>query len=113
MNASSIVSSSLVFCGIIVIAVSIPILLGKISRNPFYGFRTQLSLSSDEVWYATNRFAAKGLILSGALNLLIGVISFWFHPLSDGVQLLLVVLPLSVFLPCLISYVWMNKKFGP
>ena len=113
MNASSIVvSSSLVAVGIIGIVLAIPMLLGKIARNHFYGFRTKLSLSTDEIWYSTNRFAAKGLILWGALNLLIGIISFWFHPMSDELQLLLVIPPLSAFIPCLISYGWMKKKFS-
>ncbi len=113
MNTSSIiVSISLVFVGVIGIVLAIPMLMGKVPRNHFYGFRTKLSLSSDEIWYSTNRFSAKGLIYWAICNLLIGIISFWFHPMSERLQLLLVIPPLSAFIPCLISYWWMKKKFS-
>jgi hypothetical protein len=35
----------------LIIAVAIPLIIGKVPRNRFYGFRTRYSLSSDEVWY--------------------------------------------------------------
>ncbi len=112
MNTSSIVVSiSLVFIGIVGVAVAIPMLLGKIPRNNFYGFRTKLTLSSDKIWYSTNRFSAIALIYWAVFNLLIGIGSFWFHPMSDDLQLLLIIPPLSAFIPCLISYLWMKKKF--
>jgi hypothetical protein len=113
MNTSSMaVSIGLVFIGIVGIALAILMLLGKIPRNHFYGFRTRLSLSSDEIWYHSNRFSGKCFIFWAAINLLIGIISFWLHPLSDKLQLLLVIPPLSAFVPCLISYWWMKKKFS-
>ena len=112
MNTSSIVLSiSLIVAGVIGIGLAIPMLLSKIPRNAFYGFRTKRTLDSDEIWYPANRFAAKGLLVWGMLNILIGIISLWFHPLSDGAQLLLIIPPLSVILPCLISYLWIKKKF--
>ena len=46
----------------ITILVSVPMLLGLVPPNGVYGFRTQASMASPEVWYASNRLAAQYLI---------------------------------------------------
>ena len=40
---------------VLLIAVSIPLMLGMVPRNHWYGFRTPKTLSSDSVWYPANR----------------------------------------------------------
>ena len=59
MPPSVVVPISLIVVGIVGIGLSIPMLLNRIPRNQVYGLRTKLSLSSDEIWYPANRFAAK------------------------------------------------------
>lgn len=98
--------------GLAGIALSIPMLFDKVPRNRLYGFRTKLTLSSDEVWYPANRFAAKGLILWGLINLLAGCIALGFHPLTHAGQYLLILPPLSVLLVMVVCLIWVNKKFG-
>jgi hypothetical protein len=45
--------------GFILIAVSIPIYLGKINMNCAYGFRIRKAFESDENWYLINRYGAR------------------------------------------------------
>lgn len=52
------------FCPALIVAVGVPLALGKIPPNGVYGYRTARSLSSPELWYQLNRLA--GLSLAGA-----------------------------------------------
>lgn len=71
-----------IFCGILFILVSLPLLRGSIPMNRFYGFRISKAFRSDANWYAINKYGAKVLILwsivmiaSGVLFLLLGLLS--------------------------------------
>ena len=44
--------------------------LGKVRRNFFIGVRTPWTLASEKVWYATHRFTARLLVISGVIGLL-------------------------------------------
>lgn len=68
-----------IFCGILFIVVSLPLLRGSIPMNRFYGFRISQAFTSDANWYVINKYGAKALILwsivmisSGVLFLLLG-----------------------------------------
>jgi uncharacterized membrane protein len=50
---------------ILIIVLSVPLILGMVSRNGWYGFRTHYTLSSDKVWYPANRVAGIALLLAG------------------------------------------------
>jgi len=41
--------------GLVLIAVSIPLIFGKIKPNRWYGFRTPTTLSDEQIWYAANK----------------------------------------------------------
>ena len=58
-------STTLVFAGVIVIAVSVPMILRRVPRNRIYGFRTPRTLRSDAVWYPANRFAGIAMACAG------------------------------------------------
>jgi hypothetical protein len=55
------------------IAISIPLFLGKIPPNKFYGFRTRKTLSNDQIWYAANFKGAVNLIVASLAAMVIGV----------------------------------------
>src|SRR5438477_6175562 len=42
--------------------VAVPLVLGVIPRNRFYGVRTARTLSDDGVWYAVNRLAGASIM---------------------------------------------------
>jgi len=53
--------------GIVLGAVSLPLVASRIPRNGLYGFRTPKTLASDAVWYEANRYAGRALF-SGQLS---------------------------------------------
>jgi uncharacterized membrane protein len=54
---------------IVFLIISIPMVIGKIPRNRFYGIRTRKTLSDERVWYAANRFGGWLFITSSLIYL--------------------------------------------
>lgn len=52
-----------ILIGLCTIALSIPLLIGKIPPNPRYGFRFKRALENESLWYEVNRYGAKHFIL--------------------------------------------------
>jgi uncharacterized membrane protein len=57
----------LVPCGIIAVA-SVPLILGVVPPNDFYGFRTRRTLASSELWFRANRFAGVALFIAALIS---------------------------------------------
>jgi hypothetical protein len=57
---------------LLIIALAIPVILEKVPRNYFYGFRTPYTMSSDAVWYRANKISGVALAIGGAVWLLLG-----------------------------------------
>jgi SdpI/YfhL protein family len=51
--------------GCLLTALSIPLILGKIGPNPWYGFRVKKTLSDPAIWYPANAYAGKRLFVLG------------------------------------------------
>jgi len=51
--------------GLLLTALAVPLIQGRIPRNGWYGFRVPKTLSSDEVWYPANRFMGQELLRCG------------------------------------------------
>lgn len=69
---------SYLMCGMVFIAISIPLVKKKVPMNAFYGFRIAKALSSDENWYAINHYGGRQLIQWAVLLIVIGVLYFIF-----------------------------------
>ncbi len=52
--------------GILLAALSIPLILGHVPPNHWYGFRTSKTLSSAKLWRASNQYAGWCLLATGA-----------------------------------------------
>jgi uncharacterized membrane protein len=52
--------------GVLYIGLGIPLLLGRVPPNGFYGCRTKKTLSNERIWYAVNRVTGRDLIIGGA-----------------------------------------------
>ena len=63
-NSSSFIILRLLV-GVLCIALGIPLALGKVKRNSFYGFRIAKTLNDESVWYRVNKFTGKAFIGSG------------------------------------------------
>src|SRR5262245_45515649 len=59
---------------LIMIGLAIPMILELVPRNPIYGFRTQYTLSSDEVWYRANRISGIAMVLAGLVWMILGMV---------------------------------------
>ena len=69
----------LLFVPLVIIAISTPLILGKIPRNHWYGFRTPKTLSSDAVWYPANKIGGKYFVVAGLIQLAaIGLVQFTY-----------------------------------
>ena len=56
------------------IALSLPMILKKVPRNPMYGFRTEYTMSSDEVWYRANKISGIAVLVAGVVWLILGFV---------------------------------------
>lgn len=59
---------------LLVLALAVPMILRKVPRNYFYGFRTPRTLSSDRVWYQANRTSGIAMACASIVWLLAGLI---------------------------------------
>ncbi len=59
-------------------ALSLPLLAGKVKPNPFYGFRVPQTLENPALWYATNKYFARRQLVVGLLEAAAAVgLYFW------------------------------------
>ena len=70
--------------GLLLAAISVPLILGKIGPNPLYGFRVKKTLEDPAVWYPVNTYAAKRLLVVG-LGISVSAALLFFLP---GIDLL-------------------------
>jgi hypothetical protein len=78
VNAKTAVT--LVCLGFILIGVSIPLLLGKIKMNYFYGFRIRKAFESEENWYEINSYGAKAMIRWALVIMAAGIACLYVEP---------------------------------
>jgi uncharacterized membrane protein len=73
----------------ILLLASIPLALGWIPKNRFYGVRTRKTLSDDRVWFAVNKLGGRLIIVCSLIYLSIAAIvpyssdvtssNWWIH----------------------------------
>jgi SdpI/YfhL protein family len=63
--------------GILLAALSVPLIIGRIPPNGLYGFRVRKTLQHPEIWYPVNAFAGKRLLVASLGNVLAAVILFF------------------------------------
>ncbi len=72
---------------LLIIATSIPMVLGMVRPNRWYGFRTGKTLSSPGIWYPANRFSGWLMLLSGFLALCFNLTLWHMHPEWESARL--------------------------
>lgn len=81
---------------LLVAAVQIPLLLGRVPPNAFYGLRTPRTRRPD-IWYPANAFAARAMLAAAAATLLllwgvpVAAVPTWYPVAAFAVPLLLAV----------------------
>ncbi len=105
-----------VIFGLLLAVVAVPLLLGKIPPNGWYGFRVPSTLYNERLWYKVNRYAARWLLASGIITV-VGAVALYFVPgltVDRYAWLLLLVfaLPFGVGLVFSIRYLRRLQKAG-
>ncbi|MDI6796814.1 MAG: SdpI family protein [Desulfatibacillaceae bacterium] len=73
--------------GILLIAVSIPLVFNKIPPNHFYGFRLKKAFESEQNWYAINHYGAKVMIVWSCIMIAAGEMVFRMGLTSPFVEI--------------------------
>jgi hypothetical protein len=68
-----------VFSGILLMALSVPMILGKIPPNGWYGFRVKKTMENPEIWYPVNAYSGKWL-LAISLVMILAAVGFYSIP---------------------------------
>lgn len=76
-----IIGTSNIVVGIVVMAISIPLVYSKVPMNQIYGIRFKQSFESQENWYKVNAYGGRQLIVWSIPLILLGVVTF-FLPLA-------------------------------
>ena len=86
---------------LILCIVAVPLVLGLIPRNRFYGMRTPQTLSDDGMWYRGNRLAGAAVMIASGVYGVVAAAWPYARAASDnlatwGLHLVAFVVPLIV-----------------
>lgn len=80
MREQLILTTLYLLAGLLFIGLAIPLIAGRVPRNPWYGVRVPKTLRSDDVWYPANHYFGKDLfhcgriLVGGSLLMLIALL---------------------------------------
>jgi uncharacterized membrane protein len=98
--------------GVVIVALSIPLILEKVGPNRLYGFRTRKTLSSPRIWYAANRVAGRDLLIAGVVVVVSDLILIFFA--LSAVKLPVPITPTGILLvavgAALVHSLWAVSK---
>jgi len=88
------------------IVLAIPLILKKVPRNRFYGFRVKATLENDFVWYETNAYFGRGFFIASVLSacLIAGLFFFDLVAATDFTRASLAVLIVPQLLVVLLTF---------
>jgi uncharacterized membrane protein len=80
MLMSEVTGFSILFAavGLLFIGLSVPLILGRVPPNHFYGCRTQRTLSDPTIWYEANRVSGKDFFIAGVLIFVASLVTLVF-----------------------------------
>ena len=62
--------------GVILVAISIPLIRGRIAPNSLYGFRVRDTLDDPRTWYKTNKYSGKWLLATGLIFIAVCILAY-------------------------------------
>jgi uncharacterized membrane protein len=96
-----------------IVVLAIPLILQKVPRNGFYGFRTPLTMSSDEIWYYANKVSGIALVAAGVFWFALGrVLPAVDHNERHAYQMVTWLGAGSLVVGFAVSYWLTRRKFG-
>ena len=102
------------FAGMLLTALSIPMALGKVPRNGWYGFRTPKSMSTPELWSKANVYSGKALTVAGVVTSLLALV-LWCVALCCPISrdclawVSMVSISLPIFVAVVMSFLYLRK----
>jgi len=107
-----------IFFAALIIGISIPLYLGKVKKNRWYGVRIPKAFTSDDNWYKINRYGGKRMIIWSIPLAVLGIATLFF-PFAGhtdghshmGIPLLLVYghAPMIVLIPIVEILIYARK----
>lgn len=88
---------------------AVPLIIGLVPRNRFYGVRTLKTLSDDRIWYSVNRLAAVALMVASSVYGIVAVFLPYDRSASDnftiwGIHLVAFIVPIVIGLTLALRY---------
>ncbi|GAB4580190.1 MAG: hypothetical protein Fur0022_29290 [Anaerolineales bacterium] len=100
--------------GLFLALLALPLLAEKVKPNPFYGFRVSETLTNPSLWYPTNKYFAKRLLVVGLVEALAAIgLYFWPGISLDAYAWGCLAVFLGLFIPAIIQSWRYLKKLRP
>ncbi len=96
MNELFLLTAFYVATGLLLVAISIPLIQRRIKPNPFYGFRTPTTLKNERVWYEVNAYSGRRLLIAGIIVVITAIVFVFIPNLTLDVYAILVALVLGM-----------------
>jgi hypothetical protein len=77
-------ASIVTLVGVILVAVSLPLIYRKVPMNHLYGIRIPRAFESEQRWYDINAYGGRLLARWSLLIILVGVVGFFLPPTAIG-----------------------------
>ena len=92
----------LILAPALLMLIAIPLILKKIPKNGFYGFRTPKTMTgSDEQWYTVNREGGIAIFIAGSVSLLASFfVPLFAHDPSQVTRICSQILVASMLIAC-------------
>jgi hypothetical protein len=66
--------------GLVLAALSAPLILHKIPPNPFYGFRLPKTMNNPDIWYDINAYGGWRLLIAGLISSAVAAGLYYLAP---------------------------------
>jgi len=97
---------------VLFIAAGIPLMLRKVKRNHWYGFRlNRYVLSDDDIWFEVNAMGGRNVICLGVVLAVVAVVSAFFTN-SKGAQTALLIVSMAVALSGIAYSLWATTRLS-
>jgi uncharacterized membrane protein len=104
-KSAGTLSPTAIFCALGVLFAVMGNVLGKVTRNFFFGIRTPWTLASEEVWHRTHRLAGKLFVAAGLFVVATALAGIHVWPIF-------VAIGLATLIPVVYSYVIYRRLEG-
>ena len=96
----------LIILGVLYILFGVPLILEKIKRNYWYGFRVKKTMSNDLIWYKANKFTGWCLLFSGIFIILGSII---LRNFLEEFTLFLILVTFSLLIITVLPFIYLKK----